>query len=187
MLTAATALCAAFTLPTPAPISARAVSRNVATPAMLDMETIGGVAIALAGVGGGIGLIVLTENAGKRNEESDNQQPCVECKGAKVVECTICKGTGRDQFAELVAGVQEMTGEEGSIATATKVVVDDWEEGEKTVEMYAEILAAYPPKVTGPGACVACDARGVVVCDNCQGSGIQPRFLERYSPDDFMD
>ncbi len=23
--------------------------------------------------------------------------------------------------------------------------------------------------------------------DNCQGSGIQPRFLERFSADDFMD
>ena len=30
-------------------------------------------------------------------------------------------------------------------------------------------------------------AGGVIVCDNCQGTGIQPRFLERYSPDDFMD
>ena len=35
--------------------------------------------------------------------------------------------------------------------------------------------------------CISCDGRGVIVCDNCQGTGIQPRFLERYSPDDFMD
>ena len=57
----------------------------------------------------------------------------------------------------------------------------------QTVEMFGEILAAYPPKTTGPSACQACDGRGVIVCQNCQGTGIQPRFLERYSPDDFMD
>jgi DnaJ-class molecular chaperone len=137
------------------------------------------------GVGGGVGLIALTENAGKRNEEKTNEQPCVECKSRKVVDCPICRGEGRDQFAEYVAGVKEAAGEE-PVSTST-VTVSDWDAGEVQVEMYGDILSKFPVKVTGKGMCINCDGRGVVVCDNCNGSGIQPRFLERYSPDDFMD
>lgn len=36
-------------------------------------------------------------------------------------------------------------------------------------------------------ACSYCDAMGSLSCFNCGGSGIQPRFLDRLSPDDFMD
>jgi hypothetical protein len=110
-------------------------------PAMLDidMSTVVGVGAALVGIGGGVGLIAFTENAGKRNEAVENQQPCVECKGTQVTECTICKGSGQDQFASYVAGVQEMAGEEGS-TTAPTVTVDDWDSGPKEVVMFKEIL-----------------------------------------------
>merc|ERR1719326_146576 len=175
----------AFLLPA-APVSQPRACARSAAPQMVDMETILGVGIALGGAVGGVGLIVFTENAGKRNEAEANQQPCVVCKGAKVVTCTICKGTGRDPLASYVAGVREMAGEEGSSASVSTVTVEDWADGPKTVEIYGEILADYPPKVT-EDVCIACDGRGVVVCDNCEGTGIQPRFLERYSPDDFMD
>jgi hypothetical protein len=88
----------------------------------------------------------------------------------------------------------------------------------RQVELFQEIKARYPPKVTS-NVCSNCEGRGVVVCDNCQvahprlppsqprsrlaettlidgatyllrarqGTGLQPRFLERYSADDFMD
>ena len=187
MLATTALLCSAFVVPTPpmvTPSASAVVARGVA-PRMLDMDTIGGVAIALAGVGGGIGLIAFTENAGKRNEEAANQQPCVVCEGKQVVECPVCKGEGRGQFAELVAGVQEFSGEQPT--SVSTVTVDDWADGPKQVQMFEEILNRYPQKFTGKGMCINCDGRGVVVCDNCQGTGIQPRFLERYSPDDFMD
>jgi len=160
--------------------------RVAVAPAMLDidMSTVLGVGAALVGVGGGIGLIAFTENAGKRNDAVDNAQPCVECKGTKVTECTICKGSGQDQFASYVAGVQEMSGEGG--IKESKVVVDDWDSGPKEVVMFKEILDQYPVKATA-NVCQNCDGRGVIVCQNCEGTGIQPRFLERYSPDDFMD
>lgn len=110
----------------PAPAAASA-ARTV-TPRMVDMDTVVGVGIALAGVGGGVGLIAFTENAGKRNEDAANAQPCVECQGVKVVDCPVCKGEGRDAFASLVAGVNEMAGGEvGAPATASLVEVDDWE------------------------------------------------------------
>lgn len=35
--------------------------------------------------------------------------------------------------------------------------------------------------------CNYCDAVGRVKCFNCGGSGLQPRFLDRMSPEDFMD
>jgi len=181
----AAALCSAFMVPTPPPVAHSAGRMGAVAPRMLDMETIGGIAIALAGVGGGIGLIAFTENAGKRNEELESAQPCVVCKGKQVVDCPVCSGTGRDQFAALVAGVRDMTGEDAQPSNV--VTVDDWDSGTKQVEMFAEILSRYPPKVTGEGTCINCDGRGVIVCDNCQGTGLQPRFLERYSPDDFMD
>ena len=152
----------------------------------VDMSTVLGVGAALVGVGGGIGLIAFTENAGKRNDATDNAQPCVECKGLKVTTCTICKGTGQDALASYVANVREAAGEEGGSAAVPTVEVDDWESGPKRVTLFEDILSAYPVKVT-ENICNNCDGRGVIVCDNCQGTGIQPRFLERYSPDDFMD
>lgn len=50
----------------------------------IDWNTVLGVGVALSGIFGGIALISFTENAGKRNEELANAQPCVECKGEKV-------------------------------------------------------------------------------------------------------
>lgn len=35
--------------------------------------------------------------------------------------------------------------------------------------------------------CTYCEGNGNIKCFNCAGSGIQPRFLDRLSPDDFMD
>jgi len=77
----------------------------------IDMNTVAGVAAGLLGVGGGVALIAFTENAGKANEQRANAQPCVECKGEKVVTCTICDGSGVDPLATLVQGVREATGE----------------------------------------------------------------------------
>jgi len=149
----------------------------------IDWTTLLGVGTLILSTGGGIALVAFAENAGKRNEELANDQPCFECKGVKVVDCTICQGSGEDPYASLVAGVREMTGEVG---TEEKIVVEDWASGPKEIVMYEEILSKYPPKAVD-SPCEACSARGIVVCDNCQGTGIQPRFLERYSPDDFMD
>ena len=52
--------------------------------------------------------------------------------------------------------------------------------------MFEDILANYPVKATEK-ICALCSGKGVVVCDSCEGTGIQKRFLERFSPDDFMD
>jgi len=156
-----------------------------AAPEMLDMQVFGVAAALLAGIGGGIGAIAATESAGKRNEERENTQPCFECKGKRVVDCALCKGEGRDQFASLVKGVQEAVGEEET--KSNTVIVDDWASGPRQEEIFKDILDKYPVKVTGPSQCIVCDGRGVIVCDNCEGTGIQPRFLDRYSPDDFMD
>ncbi|CAN8061859.1 unnamed protein product [Agarophyton chilense] len=35
--------------------------------------------------------------------------------------------------------------------------------------------------------CSYCEGVGNIKCFNCSGSGIQPRFLDRLSPEDFMD
>ncbi len=45
-------------LPTPVPVT-QSIARSGISPQMLDMDTIGGIAIALGGVGGGIALIAL--------------------------------------------------------------------------------------------------------------------------------
>ena len=153
----------------------------------IDVNSIIGAAVGLLGVGGGGGLIAFTENAGGRNEEADNSQPCVTpgcVANGGVVTCNVCKGTGVDPLSELVAGVRQATGD---TASANVVKVEDWGgDSAREVVMYEKLLSNFPPKVTEE-VCLVCDGRGVVVCDNCQGTTVQPRFLERYSPDDFMD
>lgn len=173
-----------FAIVAPTAVVAPSRSRVSDVRMDIDMSVVAGAGALIVGLGGGIGLIALTENAGKRNDEETNQQPCVVCGSKQVTDCTVCSGSGVDQYASLVAGVRAEIGEERP--SLTKVTVSDWDEGERTVEMYKEILERYPVKAT-ENQCFSCDGRGVIVCDNCQGSGLQPRFLERYSPDDFMD
>ena len=83
------------------------------------MNTVIGGAALLVGVGGGVGLIAFAENAGKQNEERQSVQPCVVCTGKMVVDCTICSGSGVDQFADLVAGVRAEVGDEESAGKVT--------------------------------------------------------------------
>lgn len=151
----------------------------------LDATTIGAAVALFAGLGGGIGLIAFTEAAGTR--ESSSTDPCVVCDGKKVTTCTICKGTGEDPLADLVAGRRAMTGEgdESSVGDA-KIMIDDWDDGPREIVMYEEILKDFPVKAV-KSKCELCGGRGVVVCDNCEGTGFQPKYLDRLSPDDFMD
>jgi len=156
--------------------SQQLLSRRSVAPSMIEMDgsVIAGAGALLVGLGGGVALIAFTENAGKRNDAVENAQPCVVCKAEKVTPCTICQGTGEDQYASLVKGVKDMVeGEEGTSGGMAKTVVDDWDAGSKEVVMYEEILAKFPVKAT-TNVCESCGGRGVVVCDNCQGTGIQP-------------
>ena len=91
----------------------------------------------------------------------------------------VCVLSGDDPLAKYVAAVRaEVGGEVGDSGpvSASTITVDDWEDGPKQIEMYADILSKFPVKVA-ENVCANCDGRGVVVCGNCQGSGLQPRFL----------
>lgn len=150
----------------PAVVQRPSTAVRAAPPAMfdVDMNTIIAGGVLLGSTVGGVALVQFAENAGKRNEASELQQTCVVCKTRKVVDCTICKGTGADPLADLVRGVRDASGESGPTGT---VELDDWEDGPKQVEMYAEILVDYPQLVTDK-VCENCNGRGVIVCDNCQ-------------------
>mmetsp|Transcript_18651 Transcript_18651/g.74986 ORF Transcript_18651/g.74986 Transcript_18651/m.74986 type:complete len:136 (-) Transcript_18651:1991-2398(-) len=62
----------------------------------VDQSTVVAAGTALLGTMGGIGLLVFTEEQGKRNEQRPNTQRCVECSGVGIVSCNICGGDGRD-------------------------------------------------------------------------------------------
>lgn len=141
----------------------RSASSSRSAVQMIDMETVIGVGVLLGSVGGGIALTSFSEGAGKR--EAENAQVCVDCTGEKTVVCSLCRGSGVDPFASLVAGVKEMAGEEVEAGTS-KVKIDDWEAGSKVVDMYSDILDSYPIKTT-ENVCLNCGGRGVVVCDSC--------------------
>jgi len=62
----------------------------------VEQNTLVAVGTAVLGTLGGIGLLVWTEQQGKRSESRPNRQVCFDCKGNKVVQCNICGGTGKD-------------------------------------------------------------------------------------------
>jgi hypothetical protein len=163
----------------------RAAQSRAPAAKMVEMNVILGAGGLVFGTAAGVGLIAAVEGAGKKNSEEDPNRPCFDCKGQKVVECVVCKGTGQDQFASLVQGVKEMSGEDTNSGPMT-VLIDDWDSGPKEVVPFEQLLGKYPIKVK-TDICITCDGRGVVVCDSCEGNGLQGRFLDRYSPDDFMD
>lgn len=70
-----------------------------ATLTMVDYGTLSGLGVAVAGAFGGIALMAFTEQQGKRGQERVNVQLCVECRGAKVTTCNLCKGSGVDPLA----------------------------------------------------------------------------------------
>lgn len=118
------------------------LTRVAPEPQMIDFDTntIVGLGAAFVGIFGGVGLIAFTEKAGTR--ERANDQPCVDCQGKQVVTCSICKGTGSDPLASLVAGVREMAGED----SPEKITVETWDSGPKQIIMYEEVLSRYPIK-----------------------------------------
>lgn len=123
-----------------------------------------------------------------------NMQPCVDCYGRKVLDCSFCKGTGKAYEADDVSQRQKRRLEalqkaalENSDLRDT-VIVEDWEEGLKEVSVTeGTALESYEKKFKDISACTWCYGRGVVLCSNCDGEGIQPQFYDRYTPDDFMD
>ena len=146
--------------------------------------------------------------AGTRSEERGSNQLCVVCQGKKVVPCSICGGSGEDALAEYVEGVRSATCQESDAPSAATIMVEDWDSGPQQarprrsweggwgghavtgsrrasqVLMFQDILKEYPPKMS-QNCCANCEARGVTVCTNCNGQGIQPRFLDRFDADDF--
>lgn len=103
--TAALQLTSSFTPAAPATSALRrARTPNVAAqrgrrvqPHMaIDQNTILGVLAGAAGLGGGIALVAWTETQGERTDERANTQLCFECKGAKVITCEVCEGSGQN-------------------------------------------------------------------------------------------
>lgn len=63
---------------------------------MIEQNTLVAVATILVGTGGGIALVAWTEKQGKRTDQRQNLQPCVECKGNTTVICNVCNGSEKD-------------------------------------------------------------------------------------------
>ena len=98
---------------------------------MIEQNTLVAVATILVGTGGGIALVAWTEKQGKRTDQRQNLQPCVECKGETTVVCNVCNGTIKDP-------------------------------------------------IDNSKVCSYCEGKGNLKCFNCAGSGVQPRFLDRF-------
>jgi hypothetical protein len=145
-----------------------APARRAETPtAAIDSTTLLAVAVSVLGVGGGVGLLMFYERQGVATGERVNTQPCTECRGETLVTCTVCGGDGKNPLSRRPAdGEAETEGNAPARAVAS-----------------ADSLPGRAPS----DACSYCGGEGKVRCFNCAGSGIQPRFLDRLSPDDFMD
>lgn len=128
-------------------------------------------------------LLFGIEKAAERSETVEDAKECFECKGERVQPCRSCDGTGNDEdqkFGFVAKNLRDKL--------ETKVMVEDWDSdtGFREMDLSSDMLINYPVReVQYP--CPTCEARGVIICTNCEGTGKQPRFMDKYSPEDFMD
>lgn len=141
------------------PRYAPSVPRRAVPVTAVDSTAIVSIGVSVLGVAAGVGLLIFTEKQGLRTAERENLQPCVDCRGTRVITCKVCRGDGKNPLTDQAPQSSEDNPEskKGS-SVASKASI-----------------------------CSYCEGEGKIRCFNCSGTGIQPRFLDRLSPEDFMD
>jgi hypothetical protein len=139
----------------------------------LDQTTLLSVAVSILGVGGGIGLLAFYEQQGERTNERENTQPCTECKDSIVgrgrTVCEVCGGDGLNPLRN---------SQGGAVVNRASTGID--------VDKDGNVITGIAADANENDRCSYCDGAGSIVCLNCSGRAIQPRFLDRLSVDDFM-
>ncbi|CAI5973670.1 unnamed protein product [Closterium sp. NIES-65] len=168
--------------------------QTVVTPrADLDNDTLVGIGVGLAGIAVGIGIPVFYEIAVKGSEKRENDQPCFPCKGTGARKSLSLPPTAhsvtlrrnstmpvRSAFAlsptpvlsfsrsaflsrPSVSPTQQLRlAESCRFCQGTGVVVVELGGGERE-----------------ESECINCTGKGAITCTTCQGTGVQPRYLDR--------
>lgn len=129
---------------------------------------------------------------GKTEEDED---PCFDCTGRGITDCLFCEGTGKSPRAaaraKLGKEIERSAEEIEKLRAAAPVkerkvtVIEEWD-GTMTEVVEDAVLDDYPIKEFDD-PCLKCEGRGVRICTTCDGSGFQPQFMDKFSPEDFMD
>ncbi|KAG7024161.1 Protein SPA, chloroplastic [Cucurbita argyrosperma subsp. argyrosperma] len=137
-------------------------SRNQRSPASypriraidLDQNTVVALSVGLASLAVGIGIPVFYETQIDNAAKRENTQPCFPCTGSGARKLIHCFKS--PSFHEMILGKR------CRFCMGT---------GNVTVELGGDEKEV--------SRCINCDGVGTLTCTTCQGSGIQPRYLDR--------
>ncbi|XP_073111495.1 protein SPA, chloroplastic isoform X1 [Elaeis guineensis] len=133
----------------------------------LDQNTLVAISVGLVSVAVGIGIPVFYETQIDNAAKRDNTQPCFPCNGSGARSNNdnhILKAQLTDRYSGFTWKALKMSHlpEQCRFCTGT---------GSVTV-----VLGGGETEVS---RCINCEGAGTLTCTTCQGTGIQPRYLDR--------
>ncbi|KAG6435349.1 hypothetical protein SASPL_100220 [Salvia splendens] len=134
----------------------------------LDQNTIVAIAVGVVSVAVGIGIPIFYETQIDSAAKRENTQPCFPCDGSGARLWRYCSNNNENICcilvnSKMVGLVDLIVGKEKCrFCMGTGSVSVELGGDEKEISR-----------------CINCDGAGSLTCTTCQGSGIQPRYLDR--------
>ncbi|KAK8940778.1 Protein disulfide-isomerase LQY1 [Platanthera zijinensis] len=138
----------------------------------LDQNTVVAISVGVASVAVGIGIPVFYETQIDNSAKRDNRQPCFPCNGSGAhssIICHVCNNSAL--LKDVTAADESITVANGDTAQQCRFCI-----GKGTVTV------ALGGGENESSQCINCEGAGTLTCTTCQGSGIQPRYLDRRYP-----
>uniref|UniRef100_M0ZWR6 Protein SPA, chloroplastic n=1 Tax=Solanum tuberosum TaxID=4113 RepID=M0ZWR6_SOLTU len=135
----------------------------------LDQNTVIAITVGVLSVAIGVGIPVFYETQIDNSAKRENTQPCFPC-------------TGTGAHTVIVIGKCSNPGPKVVLSAVVFLII---KESDKEKEKCRFCMGTGSVTVelgggeTEVSRCINCDGAGGLTCTTCQGSGIQPRYLDR--------